>query len=287
MPQIADGGGWRTRLVLVNPTGEVITGEFRPYAQNGQPLTLTLNGKTASVFDYSLPPSGAASFQSGGVQSGVQVGSVRVDPTMSSPTVFAMFGYSVNGIRGTGATSLANGSGGQVMSVFVESEGNLGAPGSIQSGIAVTNSGLVEPTYLHFELYQPDGTLVGMSKDISIPAHWQSAMFLSEIPGLPPIPSSFEGTLRVVSSANRFSTSGVSVTGLRARFSERDEFLSTATPPISEVFFTTSPELLFPHLAVGGDYSAEFVLFSDDGASGTVNFFDQKGNQLSLPSSAR
>jgi hypothetical protein len=284
IPHFADGGGWQTSVVLVNPADTTITGELRPYAQSGQPLTLTLNGQTSDVFVYSVPPRSSATFQGSGAQPNVQVGSITVNPssTTNRPSVFVIFRYSVDGVSVTESSVQADGSGGTVLSMFVESFGNLGAPGSILSGIAVTNSGVAQPTYIHFELFQSDGTMIGRSAEISIPEHWQASMFLNEIPGLPPIPSSFQGVLRIVATAMRFATPYISVTGLRCRHNERGDFLITTTSPISEVYFTPSPELLFPQFAIGGGYDTQFVLFSDNGSTGTVYFFDQSGNPLPL-----
>jgi len=205
---------------------------------------------------------------------------VNSTSTTSRPFVFVMFRYSTNGVTVT-ESSVAAQSASMVWSMFVESAGNLGASGSIQSGIAIAHNE-ADGANIHFELFGSDGKFIGGSSNIQIPGRWQTSMFLNQIPGLPPIPSSFRGVLRVWSDRNRFSRPGVSVTGLRGRYNERGEFLFTSTPAIAEVFATTSSELLFPHFAIGGGYETEFVLFSDNGSSGTVYFFDQNGNPLSL-----
>ena len=282
IPHFADGGGWKTSVVVMNPTDGTITGEVRPYSQNGQPLAMTLNGVTSDVFSYSIPPRSFTTFRSGGLQSNIDAGFIAVNSTSttSRPFVFVMFRYSTNGVTVT-ESSVAAQSASMVWSMFVESAGNLGASGSIQSGIAIAHNE-ADGANIHFELFGSDGKFIGGSSNIQIPGRWQTSMFLNQIPGLPPIPSSFRGVLRVWSDRNRFSRPGVSVTGLRGRYNERGEFLFTSTPAIAEVFATTSSELLFPHFAIGGGYETEFVLFSDNGSSGTVYFFDQNGNPLSL-----
>jgi hypothetical protein len=57
----------------------------------------------------------------------------------------------------------------------------------------------------------------------------------------------------------------------------------TTTPTLPEIFVTSSTELLFPQFAVGGGFQTEFILLSDGGSAGTMYFFDQSGNPLSLP----
>jgi hypothetical protein len=110
-------------------------------------------------------------------------------------------------------------------------------------------------------------------------------MFLHEIPGLPALPASFRGVLRIWSDRNRFFPPNISVAGLRGRYNERGEFLVSNASAIREVFATTSSELLFPHFAFGGEYETRFVLFSDNGATGSVYFLDQSGTPLAFPSS--
>jgi len=79
---------------------------------------------------------------------------------------------------------------------------------------------------------------------------------------------------------DRISTNAaaLAVTGLRARYNERGDFLMTTTPPISESSAPPIGQLFFPQLAVGGGFSARLILFSLLGtASGTVTFVSQSG----------
>ena len=108
-------------------------------------------------------------------------------------------------------------------------------------------------------------------------------MFLNQIPGLPRLSNSFQGILRVFALGNPSASSRIAVIGLRGRYNERGDFLFTTTSPIAEGFATNSSELLFPHFVIGGGYAMQFVLFSDNGSSGTIYFFDKSGNPLSLP----
>ena len=80
------------------------------------------------------------------------------------------------------------------------------------------------------------------------------------------------------------SASTVAVNALRAHYNERGDFLISPTLPISEAELPNSPELLFPHFAIGGGCEMQFVLFSGraTASSGTINFFDQNGAPLSL-----
>jgi len=52
------------------------------------------------------------------------------------------------------------------------------------------------------------------------------------------------------------------IVGLRGRNNERDDFLITTTPPVDETAAASNALLVFPHLAVVGGYSAQFIVFS-------------------------
>ena len=106
-------------------------------------------------------------------------------------------------------------------------------------------------------------------------------MFLGQIQGFAGLPDPFQGVLRVSTS----STAGLSVIGLRGRYNERGEFLITTTAPVDESASPSTTEMLFPHLAVFGGYSTQFILFSGStgqSASGTLRFVSQDGQALSL-----
>ncbi len=48
LPQFADGGGWASEIVLSNTGTQPLTVDVRIFDQQGNPLTVTLNGITAS-----------------------------------------------------------------------------------------------------------------------------------------------------------------------------------------------------------------------------------------------
>src|SRR5207253_7244043 len=59
-PQLADGGGWSTQIVLVNPTDNDLTGTIEFFGQGSgtgaaDRLALTVNGQTRDTFTYTIP----------------------------------------------------------------------------------------------------------------------------------------------------------------------------------------------------------------------------------------
>jgi hypothetical protein len=58
-PQFALGGGWATEISIVDISGVTATGQVAWFDTTGKPVDVTMNGKTASVFSFTLPPSGS------------------------------------------------------------------------------------------------------------------------------------------------------------------------------------------------------------------------------------
>ena len=83
----------------------------------------------------------------------------------------------------------------------------------------------------------------------------------------------------------RISGPSVAVVGLRGRYNQRGDFLITTTSPVDEAAPASTDEFVFAHLASGGGYSTQFILYSGSAGatSGTVRFFDQSGQPLTLP----
>jgi hypothetical protein len=91
----------------------------------------------------------------------------------------------------------------------------------------------------------------------------------------------FEGVLRVSST----SGSGISLIGLRGRYNERGDFLIATMPVVNEASAVSVADSYFPHIADGGGYTTQFVVFSGSAGqttSGTLNFTGQTGSPLLL-----
>jgi hypothetical protein len=160
--------------------------------------------------------------------------------------------------------------------MYVESSG--AQSGNIQSGIAVANTSSSAAT-VTFDLTTLTGASAGVSPvTINLPGSGQAAKFLGDL--FPSLGSAFQGVVRITTTS-----SGLSVVGIRTRVNERSDFLITTTPPTVENTTATTHELFFPHLADGGGYTTQFILFSGttgQSSSGTLGFFDQSGQSLNL-----
>jgi len=286
-PQFADGGGWTTQLVLVNPTDDVMSGTIRFFGQGSattpaEPLEVTVDGRTGSTFTYTIAPRSSWLGRTAGVTAATRVGSVHVTPSPPSgvPSGVAIFSFRRAGIVVTesGVPAMPAGS---AFRLFTESSGNFNTaePGSLQTGIAIANLSETSAA-LSLELTTLTGASTGVTGALVVPGRGQAAMFLNEMPGFSTLPPTFQGVLRVSSSSG-----AISVIGLRGRYNERRDFLLATTPSVNENVISRTGETLFPYIAEGGGYTTQFILFSPPGArpsSGWLRFYSQSGAPLNL-----
>src|SRR5262249_20403533 len=55
VPHFADGGGWVTQILLVNPTDTAMDGSIQFTNDLGSPTDVTIGSETKSSFTYSIP----------------------------------------------------------------------------------------------------------------------------------------------------------------------------------------------------------------------------------------
>jgi hypothetical protein len=272
-PEFADGGGWTTQIVLVNPGENILTGSVQFVDNAGQPAAVTVDGQANTSFVYSLPPRSSRKLQSSGTQTATVTGSVRVVPDSNTavPSGLAIFSFRNAGITVTeaGVPALALGT---AFRLYAE------AAGSLQTGIAVANASTSAVTVM-LELTRLDGSSTGLNGIMTVPANGQTSVFLKEVQGFSSLQTPFQGVLHVQSS------SPISVTGLRSRYNERGDFLITTTAPVNEAAVPSFSPTFFPHIADSGGYTTQFILFSaqpGSSPSGIIEFLSQTGTALDL-----
>ena len=281
-PHFADGSGWATQVVLVNPTDRTITGAVAFLGKGSDtaaaaPVILTLDdGRTGSNFDYSIAPRSVKRFTTANPPGGVATGSVRAIPSSrnDAPSGLVVFSFASGGktVSEAGVPALPKGS---AFRVYVEASGMAGQTGSIRSGLAIANTGDTANT-VTLEVTSPNGTLALRPETLALPPSGQIARFLDEIFSLR---GNFSGVVRVTSTAE------VAIVGLRLRVNEKGEIKMTTTPPSNETGPSTTAETFFPHIVDSGGWSTQFILFSGtagQASSGTLSFIDASGQPLVL-----
>lgn len=283
-PHFADGGGWTTQIVMVNTSDEVQTGTVQFIGQGtvsapAQPVTVTVDGTTASSFNYSIPPRSSRVLRTSGPAGPTRAGSVRITPSSGSraPSGLGIFSFKTAGVTVTEA-GVPVSPPAVALRMYAEVSGPGG--GSIQTGVAVANTS-ADALNVNFELTKLDGSPTGLSGAATVPGNGQIALFLNQISGFGTLPTPFQGVLRIAST----TTAGISVVGLRGRSNERNDFLITTSPPVNENTPASTAELVFPHFADGGGYTTQFILFSGSAgqsADGRLRFFTQSGQPFGL-----
>lgn len=310
IPHFADGGGWKTQLVLVNPSDDTIEGTIQFFGQGtaavaAEPVALTLDGRAGDSFTYVLPPRSSRRFRTSGSNPQATIGSIRISTGTQSPSAFSIPSFKPGGVT-LSEMSVPAGPTGTVFRTYVEYAGNFTArqPGSISSGIAVRNLSAA-PVSLDVTSPYSESVIAIPSRTIVIPGNGQAMIFPDEIfspadiPRLYPLDSPFQGVLGISVRAQPGTSSNtarrsVAAIGLRRRYNERQELLVSAVPAIEEAFssetgsVSAATELLFPHFAVGGGYGVQFILLpksradSLSGISGTLRLVGQSGQPLNL-----
>ncbi len=77
-PQVADGNGYRTNLILVNPSGTATTARVDFFAGDGSPLTIPIRGADRTSYEMPLDAKGVARLITDGSSAGIRTGWARV-----------------------------------------------------------------------------------------------------------------------------------------------------------------------------------------------------------------
>ena len=146
--------------------------------------------------------------------------------------------------------------------------------GPTQSGVAIANPSS-SPASITVQLTQLDGTPLGLTTSLNLPAGGQISKFINEL--FPQLPANFQGIGRVTSATP------VGLAALRGRFNERGDFLVTTTPPLNEASSTVAADLVFPHIVSGMGYTTQIVAFGQ-GGSARLYLLGQDGTVKSMSS---
>ena len=283
-PHFAAGGGWTTQVILVNPTDAPISGSAQFFGSGSEteaaaPATQTLDdGRSGSEFPYAIPPRSATRFRTSDPAGPLEAGSVRAVPDtgQTAPAGVSIFSFHKDGATVSEAGVPASTSG-RAFRVYVEASGTPGQPGSVRSGIALTNTSDA-PVRVSLELTGLGGTATGSTESLTIPASGHIARFIDEF--FPTLTPPFSGILRIAATAP-----DIAAVGLRLAINQRHDILVTTTPPVDENAAPIASDLFFPHFVDSGGWTTQFILFSDSSgqtASGVIRFTGQDGQPLEL-----
>jgi hypothetical protein len=269
MPHVTAGGRWTTDVILVNPTNDRLDGTMRFIPADSE--------SHENEFLYSLAARSYRKFRIVGQTSEV-AGMVEVAPDEGSatPSLAAIYTFETGRITVSAAGAAAHPEA-HAFDVYGEVAGLRGAPGSIETGIAMANPSYSE-TAVGFRFVSLDGSPTGVSGVIHLPPRGQLHASITELPGTENLSLPFQGTLQLSSSTP------IAALALRARYNERGEFLMSTTPPDSNV--DMHGETFIPQILDGGGYNTQIVIFGgteEKPASGNIYFFDANGQPIEPP----
>jgi hypothetical protein len=274
IPHYADGAGWTTELILVNPANQILSGTVQLLNPAGQPVSFSLNAQPpSSVVEYRIAPRSSQRFAMPGTGSVLRTGSARLVPREleTAPDGIAIFRLRTGGVTITEAGIPAVPGALAIRSIAERST-------TVRTGVAVANvSG--SAVQVRIELRNADGSASGFSGSINVPAGGHFAAFLEDIAGLEQLSPLFKGMMRINADTP------VAGSVFRGRVNERGDFLIAGIPAVDETADIPSSELLFPHLATGGSYDLQMTLFAGRAgrnSTGTVYFFNQAGEPLPI-----
>jgi hypothetical protein len=261
-PHYAEGAGWTTQFMLINPTDAPIVGTLSLTEQNGD---------IGTSMPYNIPPRASWRYAAASTNPAVHVGAAAAIPDegYAAPVGIAVFALKTGGVTVSeaGVPSLETG---QAFRMYAESS----ASGDIRTGFGVVNPSNISTT-VTFTVAGLDGSPTGLTGSFAIPAYGQRALFLDEVPGLEALPKPFKGFVRVSTADNV----DIAITGLRGIVNERSDYLVTTTSPTNENAAAT-PTIVFPQVVDGGGFKTQFILYSgtpDEPSSGTLSVHAQSG----------
>jgi chitodextrinase len=270
-PQVVDGGGLPTQILLMNPSvNTTSTGFISFFDDDGNALALDFGGTTGvqSSLNYSLGPNGMVKYSTTGL------GALRVGYAVVTPlSGFAPVGsgiFSINGNAGLASQAgVPNAVETTSSRLFVERATD---PLPRDTGVAIVNRNLVEA--------QITLTLVGMdgstqSGSLTVPPNGHVARFVSEL--FPGMPAQYQGVLTMTSPVP------LAAMTLRQTFNQRSEGIYS-TLPVADLTRPPVGPLYIPQFADGGGYQTQLILINTSSSLGTVeiDFFNDQGLNTSV-----
>jgi photosystem II stability/assembly factor-like uncharacterized protein len=272
-PQIADGGGYQTTLILMNTSNAVQSGVVRFFKDDGSPLSMRMISAktTAAQIQYSIQSGGFLWLQTDGTPSSANTGWAQLVPDSgtTAPMSAAIFGLAVSGtlVTETGVPAVAATSHARI---YIDKSGGH------DTGLAIDNPGnaAIQVTAAAF---QKDGTMPAGKGSVSInlPVLGHMGMFVGQL--IEGLPDGFTGVLDLSSS------SPFGAVTLRSLINARGDFLLT-TLPVADVNQPAPSPLIFPQIADGGGYQTQIILLSTSGAASECNigYFNGDGSPAEI-----
>lgn len=287
---LLDGGGFQTRIILLNTTANTLKGTIFFFKDDGTPATFNFVSGSSSILVnkliYTITPKGEFSALTVGTGP-LTVGFALVVPDNGNATPVGTGLFVLTQGKFT-VTTVGIPSSPAMQSGLILADTNPTAAGLAQdTGVALSNPSATQVADVTFTLRNlASGTVVATKKLSQVPGHsplsphGHTALFVDQI-FTNGEATNFTGTL----SIDTTSAEGVSALTL---------LLTTNQAPRGEALFTTLPvatasastgPVFFPQLVSGAGFATQLILLDPALAttSGVLNFFDSTGAPVFLP----
>jgi hypothetical protein len=273
VPQIVDGGGIPTRLLLMNTSSSMTaTGTISLFDDNGSPLSADFGALgRQSQLSYSLQPDGMIKFSTTGIGQ-TRAGYAVVTPQSGPlPAGSAIFGAN----NSAGLTSEAG-----VLPAPPTTSARMYTEVSSSDVMRNTGMALVNPnaTAATVNLTLVDN-LTGQvrTNTLNLAANGHNGKLLTEL--FPDVPAnSFQGTLTLTSNV------AIASVALRLTTNQRGDLI-LSTLPVADLNNPPATTQYLAQIVVGGGYTTELILINTASNSSTVrmNFYDDNGTKVASP----
>ncbi len=264
-PHLAAGGGFQTQVILINPTGESISGRIRLVQSDGTPLVVDWDGMAVSENSYQIAPNGvfrAELTRSSDVAVGYAVLTPEVGVTPSGSVVFQL----LNG------TELVTEAGVGVTAETTTARISLDNVGR-QSGVAIANRGSV-PAEVAFILKDRFGA-EQERVILTIAAGGHLARMAQEL--FPTLALGFNGLMEIQSSVP------VAPITLQLTVNARGELVMTTLPVEDPAQPSMASLLVFPHIVIGSGFETRLVFLNGEAAGVGIEFYVSDGTAMTVP----
>jgi hypothetical protein len=268
-PQIVDGGGLPTQILLMNPSATTTSsGTISLFGDDGSSLSLDFGSGPQSVLNYSMLPNGMVKFSTTGLGP-LRVGYAVVTPSSGALPIGSGIFTSKSGAGVSSQAGVPDSPRTTAARLFVEV---ASSPLSRNTGIAIINQNAVMAT-VNLSLAGLDGT--PFSGVLTIPPSGHVARFITEL--IPSLPTNFQGILTLSSNVP------VSPLTLRLTKNQRAEDLFS-TLPVADLNNPPVGSLFLPQIVDGGGFQTQLILLSTSSTTGAVqlDFFNDLGASVGL-----
>ncbi len=261
LPQVADGGGYQTEWLLLNPFDMPLSGKVSFRRSNGSTWPLTIQGTAAPEISYSIPVHGLVRWTTAGTAADTDVGYCLLVPDagQAAPAGGAVIRYLPGGrLRSeTGLPFLTPSAG-------AGSYWEIGP--DLDTGIALVNTTEREQR-VNLQLFLREGSEQARQIQVSIPAGGHTAQFLTQL--FSNLPASNRGYLRLDSD------SPFGFLPLRMRTTPRGVLFSSLLLGT----LAGGADRILPQVVHGNGYRTQFIIANpgDLTSSGRMSFYDPSG----------